>query len=35
MAAVPKERLNIEEYIEFDKNSEERGCLTGLGIGAR
>ena len=24
MAAVPKERFNIEEYIEFDKNSEER-----------
>jgi Uma2 family endonuclease len=24
MVAVPKERLTIEEYIEFDKNSEER-----------
>lgn len=24
MAAVPKERLTIEEYIEFDKKSEER-----------
>lgn len=24
MAAVPKERFTIEEYIEFDKNSEER-----------
>ncbi|SRR6185295_4921428 len=24
MPAVPKERFNIEEYIEFDKNSEER-----------
>jgi Uma2 family endonuclease len=24
MAAVPKERLTIDEYIEFDKNSEER-----------
>ena len=24
MAAIPKERLTIEEFIEFDKNSEER-----------
>lgn len=24
MVAVPKERFTIEEYIEFDKNSEER-----------
>src|SRR6185369_12294122 len=24
MVAIPKERLTIEEYIEFDKNSEER-----------
>jgi hypothetical protein len=24
MAAVPKERFTLEEYIEFDKNSEER-----------
>jgi Uma2 family endonuclease len=24
MVAVPKERLTIEEYIEFDKSSEER-----------
>lgn len=24
MAAIPKERFTIEEYIEFDKNSEER-----------
>jgi len=24
MVAVPKEKLTIEEYIEFDKNSEER-----------
>ena len=24
MVAVPTERLTIEEYIEFDKNSEER-----------
>lgn len=24
MVAVPKERFTIEEYIDFDKNSEER-----------
>jgi Uma2 family endonuclease len=24
MVALPKERLTVEEYIEFDKNSEER-----------
>src|SRR5438093_631487 len=24
MVAVPKERFTIEEYIEFDKNSDER-----------
>ena len=24
MAAIPKERFTLEEYIEFDKNSEER-----------